>query len=144
MVFIKPTIIRDNASIRGLSNRKYSLIRAHQLLQQEDGVALMPHTNVPVLPKYGETKKVSPEIQRYLDEQSEKPALLNYQEKDVVSPEAQEKVSPQTKLDPDELDEKSMLPKYQEKVSMDELDEQNEKSDNLVTDELLTSFFKVG
>ena len=30
MVFIKPTIIRDNASIRGVSNRKYSLMRAHQ------------------------------------------------------------------------------------------------------------------
>lgn len=72
MVFIKPTIIRDNVSIRGLSNRKYSLIRAHQLLQQEDGVELMPNTDVPVLPKYGEEDKISPEIQRYLDEQDKK------------------------------------------------------------------------
>ncbi len=72
MVFIKPTIIRDNTSIRGLSNRKYSLIRAHQLLQQEDGVELMPNTDVPVLPKYGEEEKLSPEIQRYLNEQDEK------------------------------------------------------------------------
>ncbi|PKH09101.1 type II secretion system secretin GspD [Moritella sp. Urea-trap-13] len=69
MVFIKPTIIRDNASIRGVSNRKYSLMRAHQLLQQEDGVALMPNTNVPVLPKFNQERVISPALQKYLEEQ---------------------------------------------------------------------------
>ena len=70
MVFIKPTIIRDNASIRGVSNRKYSLMRAHQLLQQEDGVALMPFTDVPVLPKFNQERVISPALRQYLDEQN--------------------------------------------------------------------------
>lgn len=70
MVFLKPTIIRDNASIRGLSNRKYSLIRAEQLLQQEDGVDLMPNTSVPVLPKFNEERVISPEVAKYLEEQN--------------------------------------------------------------------------
>lgn len=72
MVFIKATIIRDNASIRGLSNRKYSLMRAHQLLQQEDGVALMPYTKVPLLPKFNQERVISPELRKYLDEQDDK------------------------------------------------------------------------
>jgi len=72
MVFIKPTIIRDNSSIRGVSNRKYSLIRAHQLLQQEDGIALMPFTEVPVLPKFNQERVISPELRKYLEEQDDK------------------------------------------------------------------------
>lgn len=72
MVFIKPTIIRDNVSIRGVSNRKYSLIRAYQLLQQENGVDLMPNTDVPVLPKFGSDNIISPEVRKYLEEQDDK------------------------------------------------------------------------
>ncbi len=72
MVFIKPTIIRDNVSIRGVSNRKYSLIRAYQLLQQENGVDLMPNTDVPVLPKFGSDSIISPEVRKYLEEQDDK------------------------------------------------------------------------
>ncbi|MDX2321775.1 MAG: type II secretion system secretin GspD [Moritella sp.] len=71
MVFIKPTIIRDNASIRGVSNRKYSLMRAYQLMQQEDGVALMPYTDVPVLPKFNQERVISPALRKYLDEQND-------------------------------------------------------------------------
>lgn len=72
MVFIKATIIRNNASIRGVSNRKYSLMRAEQLLQQEDGVALMPYTDVPVLPKFNEERVISPELRKYLEDQDDK------------------------------------------------------------------------
>jgi len=72
MVFLRATIIRDNASIRGLSNRKYSLIRAQQMLQQENGVALMPNTSVPILPKFNEDRIISPEIAKYLEEQNGK------------------------------------------------------------------------
>ncbi|WP_392340428.1 type II secretion system secretin GspD [Moritella marina] len=72
MVFIKATIIRNNASIRGVSNRKYSLMRAEQLLQQEDGVALMPNTDVPVLPKFNEERVISPELRKYLEDQDDK------------------------------------------------------------------------
>ena len=72
MVFIKATIIRNNASISGVSNRKYSLMRAEQLLQQEDGVALMPYTDVPVLPKFNEERVISPELRKYLEDQDDK------------------------------------------------------------------------
>ena len=77
MVFIKATIIRDNASIRGVSNRKYSLMRAHQLLRQEDGVALMPYTDVPVLPKFNQERVISPALRKYLKEQNDETVDFN-------------------------------------------------------------------
>jgi len=49
MIFIKPTIIRDAATMRNLSSSKYNMIRAEQLAQQEDGIALMPYTEQPML-----------------------------------------------------------------------------------------------
>ena len=49
MIFIKPTIIRDAATMQQLSSRKYNMIRAEQLAQQEDGIALMPFTDQPVI-----------------------------------------------------------------------------------------------
>ena len=85
MVFIKPTIIRDNSSIRGLSNRKYSLMRAHQLLQQEDGVALMPNTDVPVLPKFNEERVISPALRQYLEEQDNQTVEFDVTKKPEVT-----------------------------------------------------------
>ena len=90
MVFLKPTIIRDNASIRGLSNRKYSLIRAEQMLQQEDGVALMPNTSIPILPKFNEDNVISPGIAKYLDEQNGKTIQVSPSTKPVTENAEQE------------------------------------------------------
>ena len=91
MIFIKATIIRDNASIRGVSNRKYSLIRAHQLLRQEDGVALMPYTDVPVLPKFNQERVISPELRKYLKEQDNKTVQFDVRpESEVMDTESQQ------------------------------------------------------
>ncbi|NQZ94785.1 MAG: type II secretion system secretin GspD [Moritella sp.] len=90
MIFIKATIIRDNASIRGVSNRKYSLIRAHQLMRQEDGVALMPYSDVPVLPKFNQDRVISPELRKYLEEQDNKTVQFDVRpESEVTDTESQ-------------------------------------------------------
>ena len=91
MIFIKATIIRDNASIRGVSNRKYSLIRAHQLMRQEDGVALMPYSDVPVLPKFNQERVISPELRKYLEEQDDKTVQFDVRpESEVTDTESQQ------------------------------------------------------
>lgn len=71
MVFIKPTIIRDGITMEGIAGRKYNYFRALQLEQQERGVNLMPHTNVPVLEEWNQEEYLPPEVndvlQRYKD-----------------------------------------------------------------------------
>lgn len=52
MIFIRPTIVRDDRTMSGLSQRKYSYIRAQQLMQQERGVSLRSRDVVPVLPDW--------------------------------------------------------------------------------------------
>lgn len=54
MVFIRPTIIRDDNTMAGLSRQKYSYIRAQQLVQQERGVSLRSSDVLPVLPEWPE------------------------------------------------------------------------------------------
>ncbi|TKB47640.1 type II secretion system protein GspD [Ferrimonas sediminicola] len=67
MIFIKPTIIRDGVTMNGLSGRKYNYIRAAQLAQEEEGVALMPNTSVPVLPEWNQPGSLTPEAQQILE-----------------------------------------------------------------------------
>ncbi|RKF13198.1 type II secretion system protein GspD [Alginatibacterium sediminis] len=67
MVFIRPTIIRDASTMQDLSARKYSQIRAQQLMRSDIGIALMPNTRTPVLPEYGVIDEVPVEVQEYLD-----------------------------------------------------------------------------
>jgi general secretion pathway protein D len=57
MVFIRPVIIREPNSATVLTNRKYSYIRDQQLLQQADGISLLPDASVPVLPTPEEIEK---------------------------------------------------------------------------------------
>ncbi len=68
MVFIRPTIIRNDDMMKTISANKYSLIRAEQLLQARDGVSLMPSKNTPVLPEVKLVKETSrmlpPEVVR--------------------------------------------------------------------------------
>lgn len=52
MVFIRPTIIRDQATLSELSGRKYNYIRAEQLLKKESGISLYPFTEMAVLPAW--------------------------------------------------------------------------------------------
>ncbi|WP_028109409.1 type II secretion system secretin GspD [Ferrimonas futtsuensis] len=67
MIFIKPTIIRDGVTMNGLSGRKYNYIRAAQLAQDEEGVALMPNTSVPVLPEWVQPNNLTPEALEILE-----------------------------------------------------------------------------
>jgi len=60
MVFIKPTILRDNAQAAFETNTKYSYIRDQQLGVKPENPRLMPMTDRPLLPEL-EQPPVSPE-----------------------------------------------------------------------------------
>lgn len=61
MVFLRATIIRDDQTMMDLSMRKYSLIRAVQQNQRDDGINLMPNAVAPMLPAWGESHEINPE-----------------------------------------------------------------------------------
>ncbi|PKF61837.1 type II secretion system protein GspD [Psychromonas sp. psych-6C06] len=60
MIFLRATIIRDDQTMSNLSTRKYGLMREIQLGRREDGIGLMPNTNAPVLPAWGESHEINP------------------------------------------------------------------------------------
>ena len=62
MIFLRPTIIRDDMSLNDISGEKYDLIRAYQLDRQERGISLMPFTDKPVLPERGAAREL---LQQY-------------------------------------------------------------------------------
>lgn len=64
MVFIRATIVRDDQSMMELSARKYALIRQIQLDQTDQGVALMPNSEIPLLPEWGESHEIDPKTFR--------------------------------------------------------------------------------
>lgn len=68
MVFIRPTIIRDDTRMGQLSERKYSYIRAQQIEQRQRGLSLRGDDTVPVLPEWGDDADLPLEYQRFLDE----------------------------------------------------------------------------
>lgn len=68
MVFIRPTIVRDDATMGSLSQRKYSYIRAQQLMQQERGVSLRSRDTVPVIPEWPEGAPLPESFERLLEE----------------------------------------------------------------------------
>lgn len=69
MVFIRPTIIRDDARMDELSSRKYSYIRAQQLAQRERGLSLHQNSRIPVLPEWEEHKFLPPGFEHYLEDE---------------------------------------------------------------------------
>jgi general secretion pathway protein D len=52
LIFIRPTIIRDDEQLEGASAAKYQYIRAQQLLRKEQGLMFLDETNIPVLPEW--------------------------------------------------------------------------------------------
>ncbi|RUO37428.1 type II secretion system protein GspD [Aliidiomarina shirensis] len=68
MIFIRPTIIRDDTTMGQLSQRKYSYMRAQQIDQRERGISLRSDDTVPVLPEWEDDADLPPEYQRFLDE----------------------------------------------------------------------------
>lgn len=57
MVFIRPTIIRDDKAISAVSAAKYGLIRAEQLDRQQNGVQLMPRHESPVMEEFPQSSR---------------------------------------------------------------------------------------
>nr|WP_232819926.1 type II secretion system secretin GspD [Aliidiomarina celeris] len=68
MVFIRPTIVRDDATMGSLSQRKYSYIRAQQLMQQERGLSLRSRDTVPVIPEWPEGTPMPESFERLLEQ----------------------------------------------------------------------------
>lgn len=54
MVFIRPSIVRDESTMSYLSERKYNYIRAYQLREEQQDIRFMPQSG-PVLPEYGQS-----------------------------------------------------------------------------------------
>jgi general secretion pathway protein D len=52
LVFIRPTIIRDDEDIAGATAEKYRHIREQQLLRRERGLMFLDDENLPVLPEW--------------------------------------------------------------------------------------------
>ena len=75
MVFIRPTIIRDDSVINAVSASKYGLIRAEQLSRQNQGVLLMPEKKTPLLEEFPEKTPSSQDLmdhtKKVLEEKSE-------------------------------------------------------------------------
>lgn len=60
MVFIRPTILRDNVQASFETNAKYNYIRDEQLAINPVRPRLMPLTKRPTLPELGPPKALSP------------------------------------------------------------------------------------
>lgn len=69
MVFIRPKIIRDGATLIGESKKKYNYIRAEQIQREEEGISLMPFTSSPVLEEWDDSITLPPSFEQYLEEQ---------------------------------------------------------------------------
>ena len=65
MVFIRASIVRDEATMSQLSHRKYNYIRAKQLKRQADGVSLMPNTETPLMPQWDDSLALPPTFEDY-------------------------------------------------------------------------------
>ncbi|NDW21281.1 type II secretion system secretin GspD [Alteromonas hispanica] len=72
MVFLKPTIVRDGATMNSISHRKYNYIRALQLKRQQDGVSLMPNSDTPTMPNWDDELSLPPSFEEYLTEKENK------------------------------------------------------------------------
>ncbi|MBT4522891.1 MAG: type II secretion system secretin GspD [Halieaceae bacterium] len=54
LIFIRPTIIRDDAQLDGASREKYRYVREQQVLDREQGLMFLDDDNIPVLPEWQE------------------------------------------------------------------------------------------
>jgi general secretion pathway protein D len=70
LIFIRPTIIRDDEELEGASADKYQYIRGQQLLRKEQGLMFLDDENIPVIPEW-ETQVQQLESIREEDEASE-------------------------------------------------------------------------
>ncbi|GEA09793.1 type II secretion system secretin GspD [Alteromonas sp. KUL49] len=71
MVFLRPTIVRDAATMNSISHRKYNYMRALQLQRQQDGVSLMPNAETPAMPAWDDALSLPPSFEEYLMERDQ-------------------------------------------------------------------------
>jgi general secretion pathway protein D len=75
MVFIRPTIVRDTNTLRGLSAEKYNYIRAQQIMMHDGGINLFPNAQAPVLPAWtgldASPAGILPELEAKIDPKAE-------------------------------------------------------------------------
>jgi general secretion pathway protein D len=62
LVFIRPTIIRDDEDLAGATAEKYRYIRDQQMERRERGVMFLDDGNLPVLPTWEEQIQQLPEV----------------------------------------------------------------------------------
>lgn len=72
LIFIRPTIVRDKRTMDHVTGEKYSLIRAQQLEEIEDGVSLIDDKALPLLPEWREQLEELRSIQNKEAEAAEK------------------------------------------------------------------------
>lgn len=70
MIFIHPTVLKDDKELQELSSAKYSYIRAQQIEQANRGISLMPEEEVEVLPTYDEALVLPPTYEEYMQDGS--------------------------------------------------------------------------
>ena len=70
MIFLRPTIVRDDATMTALTGQKYNLIRARQLDRQAQGISLMPGISTPVLPEQPSAQEFLKELRKQMDEKT--------------------------------------------------------------------------
>ncbi len=64
LVFIRPTIVRDEYEMDSATAQKYRLIREQQLLEREEGVDLVDDRSLPLLPEWREQLEKLKEIRK--------------------------------------------------------------------------------
>lgn len=76
MVFLHPSILKDEKSMRAISSEKYNFMRAEQVRMREKGVRLMNDEVAPIMPELQEIMKLPPayEESQQRQELSEPPA----------------------------------------------------------------------
>jgi general secretion pathway protein D len=62
LVFIRPTIVRDDESLRGATAEKYRYIRDQQLERRARGIMFLDDGNLPVLPEWEAQIQQLPEV----------------------------------------------------------------------------------
>ena len=62
LVFIRPTIIRDDEDLAGATAEKYRFIRDQQMERRERGLMFLDDGNLPVLPTWEEQIQQLPEV----------------------------------------------------------------------------------
>lgn len=67
IIFIRPTIIRDDEELDGATADKYRYIRDQQLLRREQGLMFLDDGNLPLLPEWNEQIQQLEEIQEATD-----------------------------------------------------------------------------